>query len=94
MKDKITSIILDKINLERSVTVGSEWYLFGSINRHSTSPQDVDVIVICIDDAQADAIRKLVRTLTLPLPVDLSLMTFDEAAELDVIRLQCADRIY
>jgi hypothetical protein len=44
--------------------------------------------------AQADALCQAIDPDSLPLPLDLSLMTYEEAAEVDAVWLQSARRVH
>lgn len=73
---------------------GSEWYLFGSIARDVAHPSDIDLMVLCVDDAQADTLRKAIDPDALALPIHLCLLRFDEADEVDAIAVQRAEKIF
>ncbi|MGY8809910.1 MAG: nucleotidyltransferase domain-containing protein [Pseudomonadales bacterium] len=77
-----------------SSCTGSEWYLFGSIARGDLAPNDIDLIILCVDHAQADILRAAINTDALDLPLDLSLLTFEEAAEIDAIDQQKAQKFF
>lgn len=77
-----------------SVCIGSEWYLFGSVARYSSSPSDIDLMILCIDDHQADTLRKVIDPDALAVPIHLCLLTFDEALEIDAVQVQRAEKIY
>ncbi len=67
---------------------GSQWYLFGSVNRGAQHPEDIDVLILCNSDQQADTLRRLIDHASLSLPLHLSLMTFDEASAIAAVRMQ------
>lgn len=73
---------------------GSEWYLFGSIVRGDLAPNDIDLMILCVDHAQADLLRDAINTDALDLPLDLSLLTFEEAVEIDAIGQQKALKFF
>ena len=77
-----------------SVCNGSEWYLFGSVARCSPSPSDIDLMILCIDDHQADTLRRVIDADALALPIHLCLLTFDEAREIDAVQIQGAEKVY
>jgi hypothetical protein len=77
-----------------SACTGSEWYLFGSIARDAPAPSDIDLMILCVDHAQADLLRASIDTDALYLPIDLSLLTFEEAAEIDAIGQQKAQKFF
>ncbi len=73
---------------------GSEWYLFGSISRGDSAPGDIDLMILCVDHAQADLLRAAICTDALDLPLDLSLLTFEEALEIDAVGQQNAQKFF
>jgi predicted nucleotidyltransferase len=72
---------------------GTEWYLFGSIGRDEGRPADIDLLILCRSDQQADRLRAAIDEDVLGLPLDLSLMTFAEEREVGAVALQSAIRI-
>lgn len=74
--------------------IGSEWYLFGSVARGSATPSDIDLMILCVDNGQADALRNLIDQDVLALPIHLSLLTFEEAEEINAVKAQQAEKIY
>ncbi len=77
-----------------SSCTGSEWYLFGSITRGDLAPNDIDLMILCVDHAQADLLRAAIDTDSLDLPLDVSLLTFEEAVEIDAIVQQKAQKFF
>jgi len=73
---------------------GSAWHLFGSVERNDSGASDIDVLVLCENAAQADTLRREIDRDGFELPIQLSLMTFEEAASIDAVSLQGADKIY
>jgi predicted nucleotidyltransferase len=71
----------------------TEWYLFGSIERDEAGAADIDLLVLCPSDERADRLRAAIAENVLGIPLDLSLMTFDEEREVRAIALQRAIRI-
>lgn len=67
---------------------GTEWHLFGSVNRDDPNASDIDLMIFCETDSQADMLRYAIDPDSLPLPLDLSLFTFEEAATFDAARAQ------
>ena len=67
---------------------GTEWHLFGSVARDEPDAADIDLMILCRSDAQADALRQAFNPDSQELPIHLSLMTFDEAAEVDAVSVQ------
>jgi predicted nucleotidyltransferase len=77
-----------------SICIGSEWYLFGSVARCSPSPSDIDLMILCISDQQADTLRRAIDPDALAVPIHLCLFTFDEAQEIDAVQVQGAEKIF
>jgi hypothetical protein len=73
---------------------GSTWYLFGSVDREESGPADIDLLILCRDADQADTLRTLIDPDMIGLPLDLSLMTYDEANEASAVARQRASKIY
>ena len=71
-----------------STANGSQWHLFGSVDRDESNATDIDLLILCKSDDQADALRKAIDADAFVLPIHLALMTFDEAAEIDAVRMQ------
>lgn len=67
---------------------GTEWHLFGSVDRDESNAADIDLMILCKNDDQADALRRMIDPDALALPLHLALLTFDEAAEVDAVRVQ------
>lgn len=67
---------------------GTEWHLFGSVDRDEPNAADIDLMILCKSDDQADALRRTIDPEGLALPLHLALMTFDEAIEVDAVRVQ------
>lgn len=75
-------------------TEGSQWHLFGSVDRDEPNAEDIDLMILCKSDEQADALRKAIDPDALTLPIHLALMTFDEAAEIDAVQMQRSRAIF
>lgn len=67
---------------------GTQWHLFGSVARNEPDAADIDLMILCKSDAQADKLRRVIDPDALTLPLHLALLTFDEAAEVDAVRVQ------
>jgi predicted nucleotidyltransferase len=76
-----------------SAAHGTEWHLFGSVDRDESDAADIDLMIFCRSAAQADVLRQAIDPNSLELPIHLSLMTFDEAAKVDAVRVQCSTAI-
>lgn len=73
---------------------GTEWHLFGSVDRNEPNAVDIDLMILCKSDDQADALRRAIDPDALALPLHLALMRFDEAAEVDAVRVQRSQAIF
>lgn len=93
-RERCVKAIVDLAERLGSIQDGSEWYLFGSVDRDEPAASDIDLLILCTVDGQADALRREINPDDLPLPLDLGLMTFDEAAQVDAVRTQRARLIY
>lgn len=49
---------------------------------------DIDLLILCKSHVQADALRRSIDPEALALPLHLAFMTFNEAADVDAVRLQ------
>lgn len=67
---------------------GAEWHLFGSVAEDKPNAADIDLMILCKNDHQADWLRLVIDPDAFLLPLHLGLMTFDEAAEVDAVRVQ------
>ena len=65
-----------------------QWHLFGSVARNEPDAADIDLMILCKSDEQADTLRRVIDPDTLALPLHLALLTFDEAAAIDAVRVQ------
>ena len=75
-------------------SIDSEWYLFGSTDRNATNASDVDLMILCKDDMQADTLRKAIDPDIFLTPIHLSILTYAEATEVDAVKVQMASKIY
>ena len=71
---------------------GTQWHFFGSVNRDETRAEDIDLMILCKSDDQADIHRRIIDTDALELPLHLALLTFEEAIEAYVARVQQSHR--
>lgn len=67
---------------------GTQWHIFGSVDRNEASAADIDLLVLCKSDDQADALRRAIDPDALERPLHLALMTFEEAAAIDATGVQ------
>jgi predicted nucleotidyltransferase len=71
-----------------SLATNTEWHLFGSVSRDEASPSDIDLMIFCRNDNQADELRKAIDVQAFELPLHLSLFTFEEADSINVASIQ------
>lgn len=71
-----------------SMAEGCQWYLFGSVDRDEHDAADIDLIILCKNSDQADVLRRVIDPDVLELPLHLSLMTFEEASQVNAINKQ------
>lgn len=88
LRDRIVTSLRELAASLGPLTAGTEWHLFGSVDRNEPSAADIDLMILCISDAQADALRKAIDVDSLVLPIHLSLMTFAEASAVDAASTQ------
>lgn len=73
---------------------GTEWHLFGSVNRDDPNASDIDLMVFCETDSQADRLRHAIDPDSLSLPLHLSLLTFEEAAAIGAAKAQHSTLVF
>lgn len=76
------------------IASGTEWHLFGSVNRDEPEASDIDLMIYCETDAQADLLRQTIDPDSLPLPLHLSLFTFNEALTINAATMQQSSVIF
>jgi predicted nucleotidyltransferase len=77
-----------------SAAKGSEWHLFGSVDRNEPDPADIDLMILCMTDDQTDALRSAIDIDSLAIPLHLALFTFEEARKVGAVHLQRSSPIY
>lgn len=70
------------------IATNTEWHLFGSVNRNDPNPSDIDLMIFCRDDKQADDLREAIDLDAFELPLHLSLFTYEEADSIEVTSIQ------
>ena len=73
---------------------GSEWHLFGSVDRDELDPADIDLMILCKTDCQADALRRAIDPDSFAIPLHLALFTFGEATKVAAVHLQRSRSIF
>jgi hypothetical protein len=77
-----------------AIAAGTEWHLFGSVDQNSPNPTDIDLMILCQSAAQADLLRRAIDDDALALRIDLALLTFEEAAEVNAVGTQRSNVIF
>jgi len=72
----------------------TEWHLFGSAGQGEVDALDIDLMILCKSDAQADLLRQAIDPDSFMLPLHLSLLTFEESAAIDAPNIQKSTIIY
>lgn len=73
---------------------GTEWHLFGSVDRDDPDAADIDLMILCRSDDQADFLRRTIDPDAFELPLHLALMTFGEALEIEAVCMQKSRSIF
>ena len=81
----IIAAVIDVIARLRD-TDGLSAFLFGSVAEGTPSWSDIDILVVCKRQTDGCAARKALTELCGAYPIDLTVMTVEEEAELDFIR--------
>lgn len=77
--------VLLRLEQVRVSLVGARTFLFGSITTGRRPAGDLDVLVVCADEADSDRARKIMSPPCADYPVHLMIMTFAEEADLEFI---------
>jgi hypothetical protein len=94
LEDVIDRIRREAIRVNRRAP-GAVWFLFGSTLIDVHASKDIDVLVVCADDAEAIAIRSSTRSLCEALPVHLTIMSSQEEMELAFFQtIRHSKRVY
>jgi hypothetical protein len=94
IRDRTVSSLRDLARFLGADAEGTQWYLFGSVDRDQPNAGDIDLLILCKDDEQADALRRAIDPDACDLPLHLALMTFEEAAQIDAIGVQQSRAIF
>jgi hypothetical protein len=93
-RERVIKGLVDLADRLGTIAEGTEWHLFGSADHGKPTASDIDLLILCASDAQADALRLSIDSDSLSLPLHLSLMTYNEAAEVDAVWRQRARMIF
>lgn len=76
-------------------TIGNtRWYIFGSALCGPALAADVDLLVVCQTHPAADAIRRIAGEFAFSRPIDLSILTEDEEAEVGFVANQRCVQVF
>ncbi|WP_305807034.1 hypothetical protein [Stenotrophomonas sp. YIM B06876] len=88
IRDRVVKSLRELASSIGSKAEGTQWHLFGSVDRDAEDAADIDLLVLCISDGQADTLRQAIDPDALELPLHLAFMTFEEAAAIDATGVQ------
>jgi len=71
-----------------AIATGTEWHLFGSVDRNEPSPSDIDLMIFCLNDNQADELRNAIDFDIFEIPLHISFFTYEEAKSINVVFMQ------
>jgi predicted nucleotidyltransferase len=94
MREAIVSALRELASALGPIAAGSEWHLFGSVDRDERHAADIDLMILCRTDRQADALRQAIDPDSLTRPLHLSFLTFDEATKVNAVQLQRSRLIF
>ena len=89
-----STILLNEAIKISNYVASTKWYLFGSLTRHLSFPNDVDLLIIYQKDEDRILLRECLKSLPKFPPVHLLLMNKDEAEETKFVQLQKAVKIF
>lgn len=94
IRDRMVASLRDMAASLGSAADGTQWHLFGSVARGDPNPEDIDLMILCRSEGQADTLRRSMDLGAMALPIHLALLTFEEAAEVDAVRVQRSHAIF
>jgi hypothetical protein len=94
IRDRVVKKLGDLAFSLGPIAEGTQWHLFGSVERNEPRAADIDLLILCKDDDQADDLRRSIDSDGLELPLHLALMTFDEAAAIKATTVQQTSLIF
>jgi hypothetical protein len=94
IRPKVIASLKELAMLLGPIADETEWHLFGSVGRGEVDALDIDLMILCKSDAQADLLRQAIDLDSFVLPLHLSLLTFEEAAAIDAPNMQQSIMIY
>ncbi len=94
IRDKVVTSLKMHAELLGPIADETEWHLFGSAGQGKVDSLDIDLMILCKSDAQADLLRQAIDPDSFMLPLHLSLLTFEESAAIDAPNIQKSTIIY
>lgn len=94
MREAVVVALRDLADSLGQMAEGSEWHLFGSVDRNEPDAADIDLMILCKTDQQADALRRAIDVDSLAMPIHLALFTFEEATKVAAVHLQHSRPIF
>lgn len=88
IRDKVVTSLKMHAELLGPIADETEWHLFGSAGQGNVDSLDIDLMILCKSDAQADLLRQAIDPDSFMLPLHLSLLTFEESAAIDAPNIQ------
>jgi hypothetical protein len=88
IRDKVITSLKTLAKSLGPVAYETEWHLFGSAGQGKADSLDIDLMILCQSDAQADLLRQEIDPDSFMLPLHLSLLTFEESAVIDAPNIQ------
>lgn len=92
-EDIVRAIVAVAESLDLAIGT-SKWYVFGSALSNPTRAADIDLMVVCSDVAIAAEVKRCLHDVTFERPLDLSILTAEEEAELHFVSNQGCKRIF
>lgn len=94
IRERVIAILRELAVALGPMAAGTEWHLFGSIDRDELDAADIDLMILCTDDDQADTLRRAIDPDVHFPPIHLALLTFDEAVEINAAHAQRSSVIF
>lgn len=88
IRDRVAAKIRELAASLGTTSEDTEWYLFGSVDRDVEHARDIDLLILCKDEVQADALRTVIDPDQFELPLHLAFMTYAEEREASAVRMQ------
>jgi predicted nucleotidyltransferase len=83
--DLVVDIVRNEMVQLTKLIPRSKWYLFGSVTTTRRPVSDIDLLVVCENDADCTAVRSGLAKVCAEFPIHLLLMTQAEETEVNFI---------